>query len=90
MGALSFVIDANGGLQGSFIVSDVSYTGTLTGQVDPDGNLSAEGTAKIVGTTKESTWKGKISVSGNSTSFEGDWSDPYMIGIFSGTGIIMP
>jgi uncharacterized repeat protein (TIGR02543 family) len=85
-GTFSVTIDANGGVQGSFRKSDGSYSGIIAGQVDLEGNLIATGTALIGTLSMEISWKGKISVSGDSLSGQGSWSGSYGVGTFSGTG----
>jgi hypothetical protein len=82
-GTFSVTIDAKGVVEGSF---EGSYSGTITGKVDLYGNLSAKGTASEGQSAYETTWKGKLSVSGNTLSTEGDLSGQYMLGKFSGTG----
>lgn len=82
-GTFSVTIDAKGAVEGSF---EGSYSGTITGKVDLYGNLSAKGTASEGQSAYETTWKGKLSVSGNTLSTQGDLSGPYMLGKFSGTG----
>jgi hypothetical protein len=83
-GTFSVTIDANGVIQGSF---NGTYSGIIAGQVDLNGNLAATGTASGGTTPIVISWQGKLSVSGNSLSIQGNLSGPYMSGIFSGTGI---
>ncbi|MDO8685539.1 MAG: hypothetical protein Q7J78_02595 [Clostridiales bacterium] len=83
-GTFLVTIDANGGIQGSF---NGTYSGIIAGQVDLNGNLAATGTASRDTTTDVTSWQGKLSVSGNSLSTQGDLSGQNMSGIFSGTGI---
>lgn len=82
-GSLSFTIDANGVVQGTFVGS---YSGTIAGQVDINGNLSATGTASLSGFSEVVSWQGKLFISGKSLSAQGTWSDPYGSGTFSATG----
>jgi len=83
-GSFAITIDMKGNVQGTF---NGSYTGTIAGQVDVNGNLTATGTATISGYSEVLTWKGNLSVIGNSLNGLGTWSDPYGSGTFSATGI---
>ena len=84
-GTFSITIDVNGSIQGSM---SGSYSGTITGIVDLDGNLTASGTF-LGGTTPiVASWQGKISVSGNSLSYQGTFSNQYVSGTSSGTGTV--
>ena len=82
-GTFSVTIDAKGVVKGSF---EGAYSGTIKGQVDLNGNLSAVGTASVGGASYVISWKGKLSVSGNSLSTNGDLSAPFISGKFSGKG----
>ena len=82
-GTFSVTIDANGDVRGSF---SGDYSGIVTGHVDLDGNLDATGTASGGTTPMTTSWQGKISISGNALSIQGNLSGPYIAGIFSGTG----
>jgi hypothetical protein len=54
--------------------------------VDLTGNLNAKGNALVGGTSYETTWQGQVSVSEGVLNGQGDWSNVYGSGIFSGTG----
>jgi len=82
-GTFSVAIDAKGDVSGAF---EGAYSGTIKGQVDLNGNLSAVGTASVGGASYVISWKGKLSVSGNSLSTNGDLSAPFISGKFSGKG----
>jgi hypothetical protein len=84
-GTFSVIINAKGDIQGSF---SGSYSGDVAGHVDLDGNLEATGTASGGTTTIVTYWQAKLSVSGNSLSFQnGTFSGDYVSGTFSGAGI---
>jgi hypothetical protein len=83
-GTLSLTINANGGVQGSFIIQRL-YSGIIAGQVDVNGNLIATG--NIGGSVGiHINLQGKLSRSGNSLSIQGSWSAPNGSGTFSGSG----
>jgi hypothetical protein len=85
-GTLSLTINANGGVQGSFIIQRL-YSGTIAGQVDPNGDLIATGNiGGVIGIHLK--LQGKLSESGNSLSIQGSWSGPERSGTFSGTGTV--
>jgi hypothetical protein len=82
-GTFSVTIDANGSVQGLF---QGIYSGIIEGQVDLNGNLIATGTASEGNPPTVTNWQGKLSVSGNSLSTQGDLSGEYVSGSFSGNG----
>jgi hypothetical protein len=84
-GTLAIAIDSNGGAKGTF---DGSFSGTITGNVDLSGNISAVGTTASGPLHVASSWSARLAVTGNSMSAQGTWNSGDAGGTCSGTGTI--
>ena len=82
-GTFSFTINRDSSIQGSYAGSSA---GTLTGQVDTNGNFIASGTVN----DSKITWQGMLTRSGNSLSIQGNYASANgkRSGTFSGTGTV--
>jgi hypothetical protein len=82
-GIFKVIIDANGTVQGSF---EGDYSGSINGKVDLNGNLIATGTASGGTSPDLTSWQGKLVISGNTLTVQGELSSPSIKGEFSGKG----
>jgi hypothetical protein len=85
-GTLDVTIDEKGNANGTVNGSKDVSPATLTAKVDENGNMTGMVSFKLLMTTFNSSWQGKVTVSGDTLVIQGTWTSEHGSGTFTGAG----